>query len=125
MLEDNADASWVIRLNGDGNGEDRGPEVPRTLMHRKIKDGEILTDRPLTLKAAAESAYLDYDAFEVAQGSLGKRAQERAGEVAEMLTDIRSKSPSRDLTARSLAREMGWNWDRKITREVINIYLNE
>jgi hypothetical protein len=96
VLEDNADASWVIRLNGDGAGEDRGPEVPRTLMHRKIKDGEILADRPLTLKQAVGSAYLSYDVFEATGGPTHTEAAQRAAELADMVSEIRSKVSQRE-----------------------------
>jgi RecA-family ATPase len=125
VLEDNADASWVIRLNGDGASEDRGPEIPRTLLHRKSKDGELQADKPMTLKPDAGSAYLSFDAFDTPTRAKDKRNTERAGELAEMLTDIRTQALSKELTARSLAREMGWNWDRKVTREATNLYLNE
>lgn len=103
VLEDNADASWVIRLNGDGGGEDRGPEVPRTLMHRKIKDGEIIADKPLVLKGAGPehggSAFLSYDAFEAAGGPGGKSHAERAreaAEIADMVTEIRRRVVARE-----------------------------
>jgi hypothetical protein len=127
VLEDNADSSWVVKLNGSGDAasEDRGPDNPRMLTHRKSKDGELIADKPMVLKPAAGSAYLSFDAFDAPVRARDKRAAERAGEEAEMLTDIRTKAPSKDLTARALAREMTWNWDRKITRAVINIYLNE
>jgi hypothetical protein len=85
VLEDNADASWVIRLNGDGASEDRGPEIPRTLLHRKSKDGELQADKPMTLKPDAGSAYLSFDAFEMAGG---RASVAREGLIAERLSEL-------------------------------------
>ncbi len=136
VLEDNADASWVIRLNGDGGGEDRGPEVPRTLMHRKIKDGEILADRPLVLKGVGPehggSAYLSYDAFDAPPRATDKRAAERAGEEADKLTALRTAGIDKGLSIRSAISRMAelepgekWSYDRKVARDAAKTYLNE
>lgn len=96
VLEDNADASWVIRLNGDGASEDRGPEIPRTLLHRKSKDGELQADKPMTLKPDAGSAYLSFDAFDATDGPTRTEAAQRAAELADMVSEIRSKVSQRE-----------------------------
>jgi hypothetical protein len=45
-VEDDADTTFVIRLDG----EDRGPEAKRTMVHRKTKDGALLPDVELKLE---------------------------------------------------------------------------
>lgn len=47
-LEDDADTSFVIKLGG--NGEDRGPEILRTLIHRKAKDSRLTENVELILE---------------------------------------------------------------------------
>jgi hypothetical protein len=59
-IEDDADTSWVIELDG----EDRAPENERTLKHRKTKDRELLADRPLGLKKVSDSAVAVLDPIE-------------------------------------------------------------
>jgi hypothetical protein len=67
-IEDDADASFVIKLGGDG--EDRRPENPRTLYHRKAKDSALLEPVTLVLEERKGSAYVrPQNAFEAAQGS--------------------------------------------------------
>ncbi len=67
-IEDDADASFVIKLGGDG--EDRRPENVRTMHHRKAKDSALLEPVPLVLEERKGSAYVrPQNAFEAAQGS--------------------------------------------------------
>lgn len=58
-IEDDSDTTWVIRLDGDA--EDRGPENPRVLTHRKSKNSVLCEEIPLTLRIVDEvgSAYID------------------------------------------------------------------
>lgn len=66
-IEDDADASFVIKLGGDG--EDRRPENPRTLHHRKAKDSALLEPVTLVLEERKGSAWVrPQNAFEKAQG---------------------------------------------------------
>lgn len=69
-VEDDADISFVIRLDG----EDRGPAAVRTLVHRKTKDDALL--EPVQLKLAlvegTGSGYVcaaSGDAFDAASGT--------------------------------------------------------
>lgn len=49
-IEDDGDASFLIKLGkGGADDEDRDPRVPRTLIHRKVKDGETLESMRLEL----------------------------------------------------------------------------
>jgi hypothetical protein len=115
VLEDNADASWVIRLNGDGNTEDRGPEIPRTLVHRKSKDGELLGDRPMTLMPVEHerggSAYLSFDAFD-APTAASRRDAEREGLIEERVTILKEREQDHSkgrLGVREAERVLGGN----------------
>lgn len=56
-IEDDFDNSWVIKLGGDG--EDRSPKNPRTMNHRKTKDGEHSEDIPIRLALCDESATIE------------------------------------------------------------------
>jgi len=56
-IEDDFDNSWVIKLGGDN--EDRSAKNPRTLEHRKIKDGELSDPIPIRLAIAGESATVE------------------------------------------------------------------
>lgn len=56
-IEDDYDASWVIRLDNDDE-EDRSARNARTMHHRKTKDGEISEPIPLELVVSGESAYV-------------------------------------------------------------------
>jgi len=102
VIDDNADASWVISLDG----ENRGPDNPRTLSHRKSKDGELLGEVPLVLRTAASSAYLSYDPMDAPRSvKRVEAAAERAGDLAELVTHIseyftqRGRIVGRDTTA--------------------------
>jgi hypothetical protein len=88
VLDDNADASWVIKLNGENN-EDRGPDNPRTLEHRKSKDGELLGSKPMALVPAAGSAYLSFDPMDAPMPAGDRRAAESTAKDHELATDIR------------------------------------
>ncbi|MEW1584800.1 AAA family ATPase [Micromonospora vinacea] len=56
-IEDDADTSFVIKLEGD----DRGAGTQRTLEHRKAKDGALLEPVPLklTLVPGTDSGYVE------------------------------------------------------------------
>lgn len=56
-IEDDADASWVIRLSED-DSEDRSAANPRTMHHRKTKDGELSSEIGLELVSVGEDAYV-------------------------------------------------------------------
>lgn len=56
-IEDDADTSWVIRLAED-DGEDRSAANPRTMYHRKTKDGELSPEVPLELVKVGDDAYV-------------------------------------------------------------------
>lgn len=56
-IEDDFDNAWVIKLAGDG--EDRSPDIQRTMEHRKVKDGELSAKIPIGLVGALDSAYVD------------------------------------------------------------------
>jgi hypothetical protein len=56
-IEDDCDTSWVIRLAED-DGEDRSAANPRTMYHRKTKDGELSGDIPLELIMVGDDAYV-------------------------------------------------------------------
>jgi hypothetical protein len=55
-LEDDFDNSWVIKLGGDN--EDRSAKTPRTMEHRKVKDGELSAEIPIELVSLGASAYV-------------------------------------------------------------------
>jgi AAA domain/Bifunctional DNA primase/polymerase, N-terminal len=55
-LEDDVDTSWVIRLGGDP--EDRSAGNQRMLTHRKTKNGALVDEVPLILKADGDHAYV-------------------------------------------------------------------
>lgn len=59
--EDDIDSSFVIKLEGDE--EDRGPNNPRVLYHRKRKDGELFEPVQLRLIESESGAYVDVDPF--------------------------------------------------------------
>lgn len=59
-LEDDFDNSWVIKLGGDN--EDRSAKTPRTMEHRKVKDGELSAEIPIELVSLGASAYVQRSA---------------------------------------------------------------
>ncbi len=68
-LEDDADVSFVVRIEG----EDRGPETRRTLVHRKTKDAALIepVDLMLELVEGTGSGYVrPANPFEVADGDV-------------------------------------------------------
>lgn len=89
-LEDDADASWIIRLGSSEDAEDRGPSTPRTLIHRKSKDGELADDVRLVLTVDDEDgATVSVDPF-AAPAQRGRRgrpskADQREAQVAELI----------------------------------------
>ncbi len=56
-IEDDFENSWVIKLGGDG--EDRSPKNPRTLHHRKTKEGEMAEPIPIQLALCDTSAAIE------------------------------------------------------------------
>lgn len=56
-IEDDFDNSWVVKLGGDN--EDRSAKNPRTMEHRKVKDGELCEPIVIQLAQAAESATVE------------------------------------------------------------------
>lgn len=70
-IEDDADITFVIKLGGDG--EDRRPENPRTLYHRKAKDEATQSPAELTLVLVdgTKSGYVTTsDAYQRAAGEV-------------------------------------------------------
>jgi len=109
VLDDNADASWVIKLNGENN-EDRGPDNPRTLEHRKSKDGELLGSRSMALVPVpgVKSAYLSFDPM--SSPTTRKDAAETA-EIEDRVSQLRAWSSKRKEADRDrpLTFREAWN----------------
>jgi Bifunctional DNA primase/polymerase, N-terminal/AAA domain len=105
-LEDDADSSWMIRL-GDGTEDDesRSAATPRTLIHRKSKDGELAEGRQLRLQVdEAGAATVDLDPFVLAPptrepGKRGRPAKVDPAEATEALI--------RDLDQAGVPRDQG------------------
>ncbi len=86
-IEDDADTTFVVRLNG----EDRGPDNPRTMVHRKAKDGPLLPDLELrlTMIEGTGSGVIDTpNTFEANQLT--------AGDVLEIGQQVHVPDPERD-----------------------------
>lgn len=116
-IEDDADAAWLIRL-GDGGSdtEDRGPDVPRTLVHRKSKDAELAepvglalmpddhgsatldAGQPVLSRGAVLAAALDADGVPADAGyrKVFAWAAEHIGHLGFRTTEELAKSVSRD-----------------------------
>lgn len=112
-LEDDADTSFLIRL---GQGEERGPDNPRIMTHRKAKDTELIPDIPLKFVKVPEvgSAYVTAsDVFELAAGAGAHRPGEEVRirepeEWTQEHTTPRAEMQRRILQAlRDLAGEIG------------------
>jgi len=87
-LEDDADGSWMIRLGKSEDAEDRGPETPRTLIHRKSKDGETAEPSLLVLNVDDDGgATVTVDPWAAPTGQRGRpsKAAEREAKVAELV----------------------------------------
>lgn len=88
-LEDDADAAWVIKLGTGADEEDRGPDTPRTLEHRKSKDGELAQPARLVLTVDEQGdAVVSVDRFAapVVRGKRGRPADPgRADAVAAIV----------------------------------------
>lgn len=64
-IEDDADTVWLTT-----RGDETGPEVQRTLVHRKVKNGPTLPDIPIVLKKAAGDVYVTEGMVDVLPGGL-------------------------------------------------------
>ena len=78
-LEDDFDNSWVIKLGGDN--EDRSPRNPRTMEHRKVKDGELCDQMPIQLALCNESASIE----------MSERSTEPEWKVEQRIKDLAAK----------------------------------
>ena len=101
-LEDDADTSFVINLEG----EDRRPENIRTLVHRKAKDSRLIDDIPLyldmiELSDGEESGVVrERTAFEHAAGQTGSApdvGQIQAVQDVQPWTRVAQPHPNADL----------------------------
>jgi hypothetical protein len=92
-LEDDADASWLVRLGKDDSAEDRSAATPRTLLHRKSKDGELLEPQSLRLEVDDQGgAVVTVDPFTV-PATAGKPGRPSAEEkhkaaVLQLIADL-------------------------------------
>jgi AAA domain-containing protein/bifunctional DNA primase/polymerase-like protein len=89
-LEDDADASWMIRL-GDGteDEEGRGPSTPRTLIQRKSKDGEVADPALLRLQVDdAGQATVDLDTVQPAPPVPGRKGRIPQRTHADMVQEL-------------------------------------
>jgi hypothetical protein len=92
-LEDDADASWMIKLGtGTEDEEDRSAATARTLVQRKAKDGELAEARRLRLQVdEAGQASVDLDPLElappVATGKPGRRPKVDPVQAVDELLD--------------------------------------
>jgi len=114
-IEDDADTSFVIKLKGEG----RGPEVLRTMEHRKTKDEALLPkmDLALALVEGTGSGYVVRrdDAFteaEVAPVEIGQEEHTPdpvPGDWTWSLIDHNTSTPARRvlMTIRHIAGESG------------------
>jgi AAA domain-containing protein/bifunctional DNA primase/polymerase-like protein len=121
VLDDNADASWVIKLNGENN-EDRGPDNPRTLEHRKSKDGELLPAAPMALVPVPEarSAYLSFDPMNSPSRRLDA---ERAGRIAELVSELTAKGVDKGQSMAKMAAMIGRSSKEREVQEALREYL--
>jgi hypothetical protein len=118
-IEDDADTSWVIRLE-HADDDDRGPDNQRTLIHRKAKDGELSADVPLSLTKAGDGAYV-----ERAEGPTlpdpGGSGWLMPPAVAKLLDDLKAPvSMGRDRAAGMLRRK-GYRLSTDTITEAIKI----
>jgi hypothetical protein len=118
-IEDDADTSWVIRLE-NADDDDRGPDNQRTMIHRKAKDGELTADIALSLTKAGEGAYV-----ERAEGPTlpdpGGSGWLMPPAVAKLLDDLKAPvSMGRDRAAGMLRRK-GYRLSTDTITEAIKI----
>ncbi|TFV86196.1 hypothetical protein E4P40_13235 [Blastococcus sp. CT_GayMR20] len=109
-LEDDADASWMVRLGDSEDAEDRGPQTPRTLVHRKSKDGETAQPARLVLTVDDDgeaTVAVDPFAAPVQQGRRGRpsKAGQREAQVAELVAALDDAGVGTDTGYRQV-----WEW---------------
>ena len=129
-LEDDADAAWLIRLGKEDNAENRGLEVPRTLIQRKAKDGEIAA--PVVLRLVKDDqgdATVEADLFasppalEARRGRPAKTNDQEAA-VKELIGAMDEAGLSLTLGADKVAewdaaRRPGRSATRAVIREAV------
>lgn len=76
-IEDDADTVWLTIRD-----DETGPDVQRTLVHRKVKNGATLPDIPIILKSAAGDVYVTEGMVDLLPGGLA------ADTVVEWLDDL-------------------------------------
>lgn len=109
-IEDDADTVWLTT-----RGDETGPEVQRTLVHRKVKNGPTLPDIPIVLKKAAGDVYVTEGMVDVLPGGLA------ADTVMFWLDELDVPvSAGRDICRRALADE-GRKVDTNLLAEAIRI----
>jgi hypothetical protein len=129
-LEDDADAAWLIRLGKEDNAENRGPEVPRTLIQRKAKDGEIAP--PVVLRLVKDDqgdAIVEADLFSsppALESRKGRPAKtnDRESAVTELIAAMDEAGLSLTLGADKVlewdaARRPGRNATRAVIRDAV------
>jgi hypothetical protein len=79
-LEDDSDTVFLVKLGADGKSEDRSPETPRILVHRKAKDQELNPAIQIKLVAVegSASAVLDGEPWVPGKGTRDERVPEIA-----------------------------------------------
>lgn len=107
-IEDDADTVWLTT-----RGDETGPEVQRTLVHRKVKNGATLPDIPIILSQAAGDVYVTEGMVDALPGGLA--AETVIGWLDDLNVPVLA---GRDLCRQKLATE-GRKVDTNILAEAI------